>query len=46
MRYRAELRIEVKALPDAPGGHFWHTDVYERRNGAWQVVWSQATQIR
>ena len=24
----------------------WHTDTHERRDGAWQVVWSQATAIR
>jgi hypothetical protein len=46
LRYQAELRITVKAIPDAPTGRFWHTDVYERRDGAWQVVWSQATQVR
>ncbi|MCC6929442.1 MAG: nuclear transport factor 2 family protein [Gemmatimonadaceae bacterium] len=46
IRYKATLRIKVKAIPDAPSGEFWHTDVYERRSGVWQVVWSQATQIR
>lgn len=46
IRYQAELHIKVRAMPDAPSGRFWHTDVYERRNGVWQVVWSQATQIR
>ena len=46
IRYQAELRIKVKAIPDAPSGRFWHTDLYERRNGLWEVVWSQATQIR
>ena len=46
IRYQAELQIKVKAIPDAPSGRFWHTDVYERRNGVWQVVWSQATQIQ
>ena len=46
IRYQARLQIKVKALPDAPSGRFWHTDVYERRNGLWQVVWSQATQIQ
>lgn len=25
--------------------HYWHTDSYERRDGRWQVVWSQATRI-
>ena len=23
----------------------WHTDIYERRDGRWQVVWSQATEF-
>ena len=46
LRYRARLKIKVKAIPHDPSGHFWHTDVYEKRNGAWQVVWSQATQIQ
>src|SRR5262245_40895577 len=46
IRYQAVLQIKVKAMPDAPSGRFWHTDVYERRNGFWQVVWSQATPIQ
>jgi uncharacterized protein DUF4440 len=25
---------------------YWHTDVYERRKGRWQCVWSQATEIQ
>ena len=46
IRYQARLRIVVRGLPDAPSGRFWHTDVYEKRSGQWQVVWSQATEIR
>jgi len=46
LRYRAELRITVRGQPDAPTGRFWHTDLYEKRDGQWQVVWSQATQIQ
>lgn len=46
LRYQATIRIVVKENPDAPSGHFWHTDLYELRDGQWQVVWSQATQIR
>ncbi len=46
IRYQAELGIKVRSVPDAPSGRFWHTDVYENRNGRWQVVWSQATQIQ
>ena len=45
IRYQAELQIRVRGMPDAPSGRFWHTDVYEKRNGSWQVVWSQATRI-
>jgi hypothetical protein len=46
IRYRAQLRIVVKGLPNAPSGRFWHLDLYEKRNGRWQAVWSQATQIQ
>jgi hypothetical protein len=46
IRYQATLKVKVAALPDAPSGRFWHTDLYEKRDGRWQVVWSQATQIR
>lgn len=46
LRYRARLRIVVRGAPDAPTGSFWHTDLYEKRDGKWQVVWSQATQIQ
>jgi hypothetical protein len=46
IRYRAQLRITVKGLPNAPSGRFWHMDLYEKRNGRWQAVWSQATQIQ
>lgn len=27
------MKIKVKALPDAPSGRFWHTNLYEKRNG-------------
>ena len=46
IRYRAPLRIVVKAAPNAPSGRFWFTDLYEKRNGQWQIVWSQATQTQ
>lgn len=46
VRYRARLRIVVRGQPDAPSGRFWHMDLYEKRNGQWQAVWSQATQIQ
>ena len=45
IRYRAELQVSLggKAQPLLP---HWHTDYYEKRDGRWVVVWSQATQIR
>ena len=44
IRYRAQLEM-------GDPGHTvtfrcWHTDSYEKREGRWQVVWSQATEIR
>ena len=43
IRYQAEIKIKVKWTPDAPEGKFWHNDLYEKRDGQWKVVWSQAT---
>lgn len=46
----AVVRYQVTIDAVFPGGHdvdrFWHTDIYERRDGRWQAVWSQATRIR
>ncbi len=44
LRYR--VRIEISVSGDQDAGNFWHTDAYERRDGVWQAVWSQATRIR
>ena len=45
----AVLRYRVAIDVDFPDGHdsgrFWHTDIYERRDGRWQALWSQATRI-
>ncbi|OGO57484.1 MAG: hypothetical protein A2V85_12490 [Chloroflexi bacterium RBG_16_72_14] len=43
VRYPAEMTFRG---PDGPRLHTMHTDLYERRDGRWQVVWSQATEIR
>jgi hypothetical protein len=43
VRYRA--RIEARWSTGRDRGLFWHTDIYERRDGDWQAVWSQATRI-
>jgi ketosteroid isomerase-like protein len=37
IRYESDLEIHGSR------GHYWHTDLYEKRNGRWQIVWSQAT---
>lgn len=45
IRYRSQLEIVVQGrkIPRRP---YWHIDLYENRNGRWQVVWSQATEIK
>jgi ketosteroid isomerase-like protein len=37
IRYESDLEIHGSR------GHYWHTDLYEKRNGRWQIVWSQTT---
>jgi hypothetical protein len=45
IRYRSQLDIVVGGR--AVGlRHYWHTDSYEKRDGRWHVVWSQATEIQ
>ena len=44
VRYRA--KFEVRGAAGATdSGTYWHTDIYEKRDGHWQAVWSQATRI-
>jgi len=45
IRYRSQLEIVVQGR-HIPRQAYWHTDLYERRRGQWQVVWSQATGIQ
>jgi hypothetical protein len=44
VRYRVHIEVGFGDGRDA--GEFWHTDLYELRDGRWQAVWSQATRIR
>jgi ketosteroid isomerase-like protein len=44
IRYRSHLEGIMRGEP-MELARYWHLDVYERRDGRWQVVWSQATQI-
>ena len=37
IRYESELELH------GTRGHYWHTDLYEKRDGRWQIVWSQTT---
>ena len=45
LRYQAHLRVSVKGSAGR-AVTFWHTDLYERRNGRWQIVWAHATQVQ
>jgi hypothetical protein len=45
IRYRAQAQA-IAAGQKTPLRRFWHTDVYEKRDGLWQAVWSQATLIQ
>lgn len=43
IRYRSQLEIVV-AGNKISLRRYWHTDLYEKRDGQWQVVWSHATE--
>jgi hypothetical protein len=45
LRYLSTIDIKVDGIP-LGSGQYWHTDLYEKRDGRWQVVWSQATRAR
>ena len=44
LRYRSYVEMAVQGEAQ-PRQHFWQTDVYEKRDGRWQAVWSQSTRI-
>ena len=44
LRYVAAIEMRMADGTDAD--RFWHTDVYELRDGRWLAVWSQATRIK
>jgi hypothetical protein len=44
IRYQSQIEVTVEGTHLALT-HCWHTDLYERQQGRWQVVWSQATRI-
>ena len=45
IRYQARLRVSVRGSEVRPVT-LWHTDLYENRDGQWQIVWSQASQVQ
>lgn len=45
IRYRATIEAVFEGH-EIGRGRYWHTDLYERREGRWRVVWSQATATR
>lgn len=45
VRYQATLELDSGNGRGTPF-ECWHTDSYELRGDAWQVVWSQATAIK
>ena len=45
IRYRSQLEIVVQGR-HIPRQGYWHTDLYERHEAQWQVVWSHATGIQ
>lgn len=42
IRYQSQLEIVVQGR-HIPRQRYWHTDLYERHGGQWQVAWSHAT---
>lgn len=45
IRYQAQLELMFSGY-NVPISTYWHTDTYEKREGCWQVVWSQATEVK
>ena len=45
IRYQAQAQALAAGRPTGLR-RFWHTDIYEKRSGDWQIVWSQATLIQ
>ena len=44
VRYRASLQVSVQGDAQPPQ-RLWHTEVFEKRDGAWQAVMSQDTRV-
>ena len=44
VRYESYIDVVIAGFGRIANDN-WHTDLYERRSGHWQVVWSQATPV-
>ena len=44
LRYRVRIEVVVQGQR-YPEARYWFSDAYEKRDGRWQVVWSQGTGI-
>ena len=44
LRYRTQIEVEVQGQL-YPRAAYWFTDVYEKRDEQWQIVWSQGTGV-
>lgn len=44
VRYRTQIEIEVQGQRYLRSP-YWFTDAYEKRDGQWQIAWSQGTGI-
>jgi hypothetical protein len=44
VRYRSDVELAVSGRRMSKR-HYWNTGLYEYRNGRWQIVWFQVTQI-
>jgi ketosteroid isomerase-like protein len=44
LRYRTQIEVEVQGQL-YPRAAYWFTDVYEKWDEQWQIVWSQGTGV-
>jgi hypothetical protein len=44
VRYRSDVELAVNGRR-IPKRHYWNTGLYEYRDGRWQLVWFQVTQV-
>jgi hypothetical protein len=45
IRYKAHLKVSINGSAGRDV-YFWHTDLYEKQNGQWQIVWAHATMVK